>query len=116
MPHGTVDQSRNAPSTLFIGLDVHKESVTLAVLPADAPARARVDKLPYDLTKLRGYLEKPGPTDTLRTCYEASGAGYVLQRELATWGIACTVIAPSLSPTKPGVQRKHDKYDASQRA
>ena len=50
------------------------------------------------------------------TCYEASGAGYVLQRELATWGIACTVIAPSLIPTKPGVQRKHDKYDASQLA
>jgi transposase len=37
-----------------------------------------------------------------------------LQRELATWGIACTVIAPSLIPTKPGVQRKHDKYDAAQ--
>ncbi|MDZ7632083.1 MAG: hypothetical protein U5K74_12260 [Gemmatimonadaceae bacterium] len=116
MPHGTVNQSQVAPSTIFVGLDVHKESVTLAVLPADAPAPVRVDKLPYDLKKLRRYLEKLGPAATLRTCYEASGAGYVLQRELATWGIACTVIAPSLIPTKPGVQRKHDKYDASQLA
>ncbi len=116
MSHGTVDQSRNAPSTIFVGLDVHKESVTLAVLPSDAPAPVRVDTLPYDLKKLRRYLEKLGPADTLRTCDEASGAGYVLQRELATWGIACTVIAPSLIPTKPGVQRKHDKYDASQLA
>ena len=40
----------------------------------------------------------------------------MLQRELATWGLACTVIAPSLIPTKPGVQRKHDKYDAAQLA
>jgi transposase len=95
---------------------VHKASVTLAVLPADAPAPTQVDKLPYDLKKLRRYLEKLGPAETLRTCYEASGAGYVLQRELATWGIACIVIAPSLIPTKPGVQRKHDKYDASQLA
>ena len=61
-------------------------------------------------------LFRSGPAATLRACYEASGAGYVLQREFATWGIACTVIAPSLIPTKPGVQRKHDKYDASQLA
>ncbi len=112
----TVVPSERAPSTIFVGLDVHKESVTLAVLPADASAPVRVDKLPYDLKKLRRYLEKLGPAETLRTCYEASGVGYVLQRELATWGIACTVIAPSLIPTKPGVQRKHDKYDASQLA
>ena len=116
MSTGTVDQSRIAPTRIFVGLDVHKESVTLAVLPTDAPAPVRVDTLPYDLKKLRRYLEKLGPVDTLRTCYEASGAGYVLQRELATWGIACTVIAPSLIPTKPGVQRKHDKYDGAQLA
>lgn len=32
------------------------------------------------------------------------------------WGYACAVIAPSLIPTKPGVQRKHDKHDAIQLA
>ena len=71
---------------------------------------------PYDLKKRCRYLERLGPAETLSTCYTASGAGYVLQRELATWGIACTVIAPSLLPPKPGVQRKHEKYDASQLA
>ncbi len=100
-------------STIFLGLDVHKESVTIAVLPSDAAAPIRVDKLANDLRKLRRYLEKLGPVASLRACYEASGAGYVLHREFATWGIACTVIAPSLIPIKPGVQRKHDKYDAS---
>lgn len=32
------------------------------------------------------------------------------------WGYHCDVIAPSLIPVKPGVQRKHDKYDAAQLA
>ena len=32
------------------------------------------------------------------------------------WGHPCDVIAPSLIPKKPGVQRKHDKYDAGQLA
>ncbi len=92
-----------APSTIFVGLEVHKESVTLALLPTDDLAPVRVDKLPYDLKKLGRYLEMLGPADRLRTCYEASGAGSVLQRELAIWGIACSLAAPSLIPTKPGV-------------
>jgi len=33
----------------------------------------------------------------------------VLQRAITAWGYACVVIAPSLIPTKPGVQRKHDR-------
>ena len=105
-----------SPSTIFLGLYVHKESITIAVLPTDASAPTRVDKLPYDLRKLRRYLERLGPSVSLRACYEASGAGYVLQRALTQWEIACTVVAPSLIPMKPGVQRKHDKYDASQLA
>ena len=47
-----------------------------------------------------------------RSCQEASGAGYVLHRALREWGYACEVIAPSLIPKRPGVQRKHDKRDA----
>ena len=42
------------------------------------------DELSYDLKQLRRYLERLGPAATLRACYERSGAGYVLQRELAT--------------------------------
>ena len=38
-----------------------------------------------------------------RACYEASGAGYVLQRAMQGWGYHCDVIAPSLIPVKPGV-------------
>lgn len=103
-------------SSIHLGLDVHKESITLAVLPADAPAPTRVDRLPNDLARLRRYLARLAQAGTLRLCYEASGAGFVLYRALTEWGYHCDVIAPSLIPTKPGVQRKHDKYDAVQLA
>jgi transposase len=48
----------------------------------------------------------------LRLCYEASGAGFVLQRWLAGMGVACEVIAPSLIPKAPGERVKTDKRDA----
>jgi transposase len=109
-------QSTTAPSIIYIGMDVHKESITLAVLPATAKSATRLDRLPNDAPKLRRYLERVARDGELRVCYEASGAGYVLQRALSEWGYACEVIAPSLIPKRPGVQRKHDKYDASELA
>ncbi len=41
--------STSSPSILYLGLDVHKESVTIAVLPADAPAPTQLERVPYDL-------------------------------------------------------------------
>ncbi len=49
---------------------------------------------------------------TPRSCYEATGAGYVLQRCLEHDGFHCEVIAPSLVPKKPGDRRKTDRLDA----
>ena len=108
--------STAAAPTIYLGLDVHKESITIAVLPAGATAPTRVDKLAGDFTKLRRYVDRLAVDGELRACYEASGAGYVLHRAMSDWGYACDVIAPSLIPTKPGVQRKHGKYDAAQLA
>lgn len=109
-------QSTTAPSIIYLGMDVHKDSITIAVLPAAAKTATRVDRLPNDATKLKRYLERVARDGEVRTCYEASGAGYVLHRALTEWGYACDVIAPSLIPKRPGVQRKHDKYDASELA
>ena len=108
--------SSSTPTIIYLGLDVHKDSVTIAVLPAGAAAPTRIDKYPNDLAKLRRVCERLAKDGELRACYEASGAGYVLQRAMHGWGYHCDVIAPSLIPTKPGVQRKHDKYDAGQLA
>ena len=103
-------------SIIYLGLDVHKDSVTIAVLPGDASAPTRVDRYPNDFAKLRKVFARHAQAGEVRACYEASGAGYVLHRAMHAWGYHCDVIAPSLIPTKPGVQRKHDQYDAAQLA
>jgi transposase len=102
-------------SILYLGLDVHKDSITLAVFGPTGTEPLCLERLPYDLHKLRRFLERlTRGGEQIRACYEASGAGYVLQRELERWGYACDLIAPSLIPTRPGEQRKHDKRDAIQ--
>lgn len=102
-----------AASIIYVGMDVHKDSITIAVLPAAAKTPTRLDRLPNELPKIKRYLDRLARDGELRVCYEASGAGYVLHRALREWGYACDVIAPSLIPKRPGVQRKHDKRDAA---
>ena len=108
--------SSDSASTIWLGWDVHKASVTSAVL-RDAAAQAEcVDRLPNALPKLERYVRRWQREGTVRVVYEASSAGFVLHRACAAWGVACDVIAPSLIPQRPGVQRKHDRYDAVQLA
>jgi transposase len=90
-----------APATpvrpiIYLGMDVHKESITIAVLPQGAKTPSRLDKLPNDLPKLKQWIERVARDGEIQACYEASGAGYVLHRALRDWGYACDVIAPSL--------------------
>jgi transposase len=104
--------SHAAPGIIYLGLDVHKDSLTIAVLPRDAKAPTRVERLPNDLRTLKRFVDRLARDAAVRACYEASGAGYVIQRAMRDWGYPCEVIAPSLIPKRPGVQRKHDKRDA----
>ena len=102
-----------SPSSIYLGLDVHKESVTIAVLPEGEAAPTRVERLPFDLKKLHRFVSRLAESGAIRACYEASGAGYVLHRAITSWGHHCDVIASALIPTKPGERRKHDKHDAA---
>jgi transposase len=97
--------SSSAASIIYVGMDVHKDSITIAVLPMAAKNPTRLERLPNDLPKLKRFLDRLARDGELRVCYEASGAGYVLHRALREWGYACDVIAPSLIPKRPGVQR-----------
>ncbi len=96
----------------WVGLDVHKDSVTAAVFRNRDPEPMRVDRLPYDLRKIRRYFQRLQATGKVQACYEASGAGYVLQRALADWGVECQLAAPSLIPRRAGERRKTDRRDA----
>ncbi len=64
-----------ACSIIYLGMDVHKESITIAVLPEGAKSPTRLDKLPNDLPKLKKWLERVARDGEIRACYEASGAG-----------------------------------------
>src|SRR3990172_5962232 len=66
--------------TIYLGLDVHKDSVTIAVLPGDAVAPTRVERLPNDLAKLRRFCERLAVQGEVRACYEASVATSVRRR------------------------------------
>ena len=67
--------STAARSILYLGMDVHKDSITIAVLPADAKTPTRLERLPNDLVKVKRFLDRLGREGELRAGYEASGAG-----------------------------------------
>jgi transposase len=97
---------------IHVGMDVHKDTVMVAVLPESAEKPTVVKQLPNDERALQRFLAKIAKDGELQCCYEASGAGYVLQRAIERWGHACDVIAPALILTRPGHRRKHDRFDA----
>lgn len=105
-----------AQSTLFVGMDVHQDTVTFAVLPEGAREPEESRQLPNDLARIRKFFARLSKRGLVRACYEASGCGYVLQRVLTQWGVACEVIAPSLIPQRSGDRRKTDKRDAAKLA
>lgn len=94
-----------------VGLDVHADSITAAIL-APGEDQPEVLTLSGDLMKIRQLFRRISQRGPVRSCYEASGAGFVLQRILADDGFSCEVIAPSLIPRKPGDHRKTDRLDA----
>ena len=105
------------PTTLFVGLDVHKESIAVAHASAGVadvvcvgqigPREADIDKL---VRRLHSHASR------LVVAYEAGPCGYGLYRTLTKKGITCLVVAPSLIPKKPGERVKTDRRDAAQLA
>lgn len=97
--------------SIWVGLDVHAESITAAILEGNRE-EAEVIRLSGDLMKVRQLFRRLAKKGAVRSCYEASGAGFVLHRVLREDGFHCEVIAPSLIPRKPGDHRKTDRLDA----
>jgi transposase len=95
---------------------VHKDFTMIAVFRVRSQTPLLLEKVPFDAHRLRRFFERLAERGQIRGCYEASGAGYVLQRWLSLWGVSCELVAPSLIPTRPGDRRKHDKRDAIQLA
>jgi transposase len=103
---------------LFIGLDVHAKSITIALAEGggDSQGEARVygaiSNDLHALEKVLSKLKKAHAGTELRVCYEAGPTGFVIARRLAQLKIHCTVVAPSLIPTRSGERIKTDRRDA----
>lgn len=102
----------------YVGLDVHKESITIAVAEQGREKAVELATIPNHFPKLlkvlRRFEQEFGLT--VRCCYEAGPTGFGLYRRLNQEGIVCEVIAPSLVPRQPGRRIKTDRRDAVQLA
>jgi transposase len=99
----------------YSGLDVHKETIAVAVARAgrEAPeSRGEIANKPKTVAKRVERLNQEFDGEVLLFCYEAGPCGYGLYRQLLALGHDCQVVAPSLIPRKPGERIKTDRGDA----
>jgi transposase len=105
-------------TTLFGGMDVHKETIAVAYVAQEHAA---------DVTYLgtigtrqcamdQRIRKRPSKAQHLLCIYEAGPCGYWLYRYLQQKDDACGVVAPSLMPKQAGARVKTDRRDAVQLA
>ena len=98
--------------TAFVGLDVHKESIAIAVAEPGRAAPRFIGTTGPGLAEVHKALSHLGPPAQLLVVYEAGPCGYGLARQLCSRGYRCEIIAPSKIPRKPGDRLKTDRRDA----
>lgn len=96
---------------LHVGLDVHAETIAVAVAERDGTVR-EVGTVLHRPEAVRKLVGKLGGPKGLRVCYEAGPTGYALYWQLTAMGVHCDVIAPTLVPTRVGDRVKTDRKDA----
>jgi hypothetical protein len=69
-----------ACSIKYVGLDVHKETIAVAVADSGTAEPRVLGIIPNDTDALRALVKKLGRPSDLRVCYEAGPCGYVIQR------------------------------------
>lgn len=101
-------------SITFVGLDVHKNSIDIALADGGRDKEVRhYGTIGGDLTALDKAIRKlVSKGNALRFVYEAGPCGYEIYRHLTRQGFDCIVVAPSLIPKKSGNRIKNDRRDA----
>ena len=106
-------------SVLFIGLDVHNDSIAVSLAPSDSTEVRRYGIIGGehdDVLKLAKKIEAAHPGMLLKFCYEAGPRDFALCRCLRSHGWECILVCPSKVPRKPGERVKTDRRDADQLA
>jgi transposase len=98
----------------YIGLDVHKNTIDVAVATGRANGKVRsygkIDSTIDAIDKLIAKLQ--GNDVELRFVYEAGPCGYQIYRHLRSRKISRVVVAPSMIPKRSGDRIKTDRRDA----
>lgn len=108
-----INQEDAMSSLVYVGMDVHKETISIAVFKNNNRSVEFEKQIQNDPGKIKKFFCKlKEKEDQIITCYEAGPTGFTLFRLLEQLGITCYIAAPSLLPRKPGDRIKTDKRDA----
>ena len=104
-------------TTVYVGMDVHKESFTLACYTNENEKAEYVQRTEGHYSKIISYLESMrfhyGDDVTFICGYEAGCLGYTLYHQLTSHHVKCVILAPTTMPTQKGKKKvKTDKRDA----
>ena len=104
-------------TTVYVGMDVHKESFTLACYTNEKEEAEYVQRTEGHYSKVISYLEAMrfhyGENVTFICGYEAGCLGYTLYHQLTSHHVRCVILAPTSMPTQKGKKKvKTDKRDA----
>src|SRR5262249_16097508 len=101
-------------STLFIGMDVHKETIAVAYVAQDYATEVTylgtIGIRQCDIDQLVRKMQSKA--QHLIFVYEAGPCGSWLYQYLRKKDYACWVVAPSLIPKKAGDRVKTNRRDA----
>lgn len=95
-----------------VALDDSKRVIVAGILGPEA-TQPELREMPNDPRQIRRLFERLTRHGPVRACYEAGVSGYDLYRQLVALGVDCQVMAPALTPRKPGERIKTDRRDAA---
>lgn len=102
--------------SMVVGLDVHKASVVVAILPPTAARPTETLTIENRPPAIARLVTRVAPHGRVMFVYEAGPCGYEVHRQITELGGQCTVIAPGLTPVRPGDRVKTNRRDAEKLA
>ncbi|XBX08294.1 transposase [Enterocloster clostridioformis] len=104
-------------NTLFVGMDVHKETFSLCCYPIEKDEFSHPHTTAADYKHVLAYLASLravfGENVSFLCGYEAGCLGYTLYHQLTEHHITCVILAPTTMPVVRGKKKiKTDRRDA----